>query len=160
MTIAVGDHLPDVGVYLVGPGGSESVSTGTLFAGKKAVVFAVPGAFTPTCSARHLPGFVEKAETFRDKGVDLVACLSVNDAFVMAAWSSRHDPKKSIAMIADGNGTFVQALGLDRDMKERGMGVRSQRFAMIVDDGVVQNLFVEAPGGYGISSAESVLSHF
>lgn len=159
MTIAVGESLPDVGVFLAQPEGPSAISTGKLFAGKKAVVFALPGAFTPTCSARHLPGFVEKAAAFKEKGVDFVACLSINDAFVMAAWSAKHDETHSVTMIADGNGEFVRVLGLDRDMTERGMGIRSQRFAMIIEDGVVQHLFIESPGGYGVSSAESVLTY-
>lgn len=159
MTIALGESLPDVDVYLALPSGPDAISTGRFFAQKKAIIFALPGAFTPTCSARHLPGFVDKAGAFRDKGVDVVACLSVNDAFVMAAWAAQHDPNNAITMIADGNGTFVDALGLGRDMTERGMGMRSQRFAMIVEDGRVQHLFVESPGGYGVSSAESVLTY-
>ena len=157
MTIIVGGALPDVALFLAQPEGPSAISTGSLFADKKAVLFALPGAFTPTCSARHLPGFVEKAAAFKEQSVDFVACLSVNDAFVMMAWSAKHDATNSITMIADGNGEFVRALGLERDMAERGMGVRSQRFAMVVEDGVVQNLFIDSPGGYGVSSAENVL---
>ncbi|NKB44037.1 MAG: redoxin family protein [Alphaproteobacteria bacterium] len=159
MSIVVGESLPEVATFVVKPDGPMATSTGQVFANKRAVLFAVPGAFTPTCSARHLPGFVEKADVIFDKGVDLIACVSVNDAFVMAAWAGRHDAGKAITMIADGNGTFVRAIGLDRDMSERGMGYRSQRFAMVLADGVVEQLFVESAGGYGISSAENVLSH-
>ena len=158
MSIAVGESLPDVAVYLTSPDGPKATSTGQVFANKRAVMFALPGAFTPTCSARHLPGFVEKADVIYAKGIDLIACLSVNDAFVMAAWAARHDVGESIAMIADGNGTFVHAMGLDRDMSERGMGHRSQRFAMVTKDGVVEKIFIESPGGYSVSSAEHVIS--
>lgn len=157
MSIAVGDSIPDVAVYLAEPGGPVAVSTASLFAKKRVVLFAVPGAFTPTCSARHLPGFVEKTVAIYAKGIDLIACVSVNDAFVMAAWAARHDVGESMTMIADGNGAFVQAMGLDRDMSERGMGHRSQRFALVVNDGVVEKTFIESPGGYSVSSAENVL---
>lgn len=134
-----------------------ATSTGPLFASGKAVLFAVPGAYTPTCSARHLPGFMEKASDFRAKGVELIACVSINDAFVMGAWAKKHAVSDDITMLADGNGAFTQALGLGRDMSERGMGLRSQRYAMILQDGIVKELFVETPGGYGVSSAEYVL---
>ncbi|MDG2244426.1 MAG: peroxiredoxin [Rhodospirillaceae bacterium] len=159
MSIAVGDSLPDAPVFLAKTDGPVATTTGQVFADKRAVLFAVPGAFTPTCSARHLPGFIEKADAFLDAGVDLIACVSVNDAFVMAAWAARQKAGESISMIADGNGAFAQALGLDQDMSARGMGCRSRRFALVVNNGTVEHLFVESPGGYGVSSAENVLGH-
>ena len=158
MSIVVGEPVPDVAIFLASPDGPVAASTGSVFANKHVVLFAVPGAFTPTCSAKHLPGFVEKADAIYAKGIDLIACVSVNDAFVMAAWVAQHDVGESIAMSGDGNGAFVQAMGLDRDMSERGMGYRSQRFAMVIKDGVVEKSFVESPGGYSVSSAENVLS--
>lgn len=158
VSLAVGDSLPDVPVYLAQPDGPLATTTGQVFSNKRAVLFAVPGAFTPTCSARHLPGFVEKADAILDTGVDLIACVSVNDAFVMAAWAVRQEAGETISMIADGNGAFTQALGLDQDMTERGMGQRSRRFALVVNKGTVEHLFIESPGGYGVSSAENVLS--
>lgn len=158
MTISVGTPLPDVAVMVARPDSPMATSTGPLFASGKTVLFAVPGAYTPTCSARHLPGFMEKAPDLKAKGVELIACVSINDAFVMAAWAKKHSVSDEITMLADGNGAFTQALGLERDMTERGMGLRSQRYAMILQDGVVKDLFVESPGGYGVSSAEYVLS--
>jgi peroxiredoxin len=133
------------------------MSTGELFGGKKVVLFSVPGAFTPTCSAKHLPGFVERAEEILGKGVDTIACMAVNDVFVMHAWgkSARAD---RILMLADGNGEFTRALGLELDATGYGMGQRSQRFALVADDGVVSDLFIESPGEFRVSSAEHVLS--
>lgn len=151
-------QLPDVTVMVARPNGPVATSTGPLFASGKAVLFAVPGAYTPTCSARHLPGFMAKAPDLRAKGVELIACVSVNDAFVMAAWAKKHAVSDEITMLADGNGAFTQAVGLGCDMSERGMGLRSQRYAMIVQEGIVKDLFIESPGGFGVSSAEYVLS--
>lgn len=157
MTISIGDKIPDVAVMVARPDGPMATQTGLLFASGKAVLFALPGAYTPTCSARHLPGFMDKAADFHAKGVAFIACVSVNDAFVMGAWAKKHSVSDDIAMLADGNAAFTKAIGLGRDMTERGMGVRSQRYAMILEDGVVKDLFIESPGGFGVSSAEYVL---
>ena len=156
MTIQVGDRLPDVPLSIAGPEGPQQTSTADFFAGKRVALFAVPGAFTPTCSARHLPSFVEKAQDLKAKGVDEIACISVNDPFVMAAWGER-DGSQDITMIADGNGEFAQAAGLAMDGAKFGMGQRSQRYSMLVNDGVVEQLNVEAPGEYRASSAEYLL---
>jgi len=159
MAIKVGDSLPaDVKLKEMGDGGPKDVTVGELFKGKKVVLFAVPGAFTPTCSMKHLPGFVEQAAAIRQKGVDEVVCLSVNDAFVMGAWGEQQKAKGKVRMVADGNGELTGALGLGVDASGFGMGQRSQRYAMIVDDGKVTELLVEPGGGLNVSSAESVLS--
>lgn len=156
MTIAVGSSMPDVSVATFGPDGPAPLNTGEFFAGKKVVLFSVPGAFTPTCSAKHLPGFVEQADAFFAKGVDAIACMSVNDAFVMGAWGKSQNADK-ITMIADGNGAFAKALGLEMDASGFGMGTRSKRFSMIVDNGTVTHLNVEEPGAFQVSSAEHAL---
>jgi len=156
MTIAVGDRLPDVPLAIATPDGPQPTTSGEYFRGKKVALFAVPGAFTPTCSARHLPSYVEKAGELKGKGVDEIACVSVNDAFVMAAWN-RHDGSEDITMLADGNGAFADAIGLAADSSRFGMGKRSQRYSMLVNDGVVEQLNVEAPGEYRASSAETLL---
>lgn len=156
MTIQVGDRLPDVPVAIATPEGPQQTTTGEYFQGKKVALFAVPGAFTPTCSARHLPSYVEKAQELKDSGIDEIACTSVNDPFVMAAWGER-DGSTDITMIADGNGAFANAVGLEMDAGKFGMGKRSQRYSMIVNDGVVEQLNVEAPGEYRASSAETML---
>ena len=156
MTIAVGDKIP-AAILNIMKDGVQAVSTDDVFAGKKVVLFAVPGAFTPTCSAKHLPGFVQHIGDFRKLGVD-VACLSVNDAFVMDAWAKNQDVPDDISMLADGNGAFTQALGLEMDGTAFGLGKRSKRFALIADNGVVKQLFVDAPGEFKVSSAEHVLS--
>src|SRR5579875_1320502 len=135
----------------------KDIDTGEFFKGKKVVLFALPGAFTPTCSAKHLPGFVEKAAEIRSKGVDTIACLSVNDAFVMEAWGKQNNADGKVRMLADGNGDFTRAVGLEMDGSGYGLGKRSQRYAMIVDDGVVKMLNVEKPGSFEVSSAEAVL---
>lgn len=158
MTIAVGESAPNVRVNVAGPEGPVSEATGDLVSGKKVVLFTVPGAFTPTCSAKHLPGFMDKAKDFQEKGVGLIACVSVNDAFVMQAWATAVGVGDSVMLIADGNAEFVKALGLDVDQSERGMGIRARRAAMVLDDGVVTHLFVEPKGSFGVSSAESVLA--
>ena len=158
MAIKVGDALPaDVKLKEMGDGGPKDVTVGELFKGKKVVLFAVPGAFTPTCSMKHLPGFVEQAAAIRQKGVDEVVCLSVNDAFVMGAWGDQQKAKGKVRMVADGNGELTNALGLGVDASGYGMGQRSKRYAMIVDDGKVTELLVEPGGGLNVSSAESVL---
>ena len=159
MSIREGDTLPDVTLTRMTANGPEQVSTGELFGTGKAVLFAVPGAFTPTCSARHLPGFIAHADEIRAKGVDVIACVSVNDAFVMGAWGEAQGAGGKVEMLADGNGEFARALGLEMDASGFGMGTRAQRFAMIIEDGVVKKLFVEAPGAFEVSSAEHVLAN-
>ena len=156
MTIQVGDRLPDVPLTIATPDGPKPTTSSEFFNGKRVALFAVPGAFTPTCSARHLPSYVEKADELKGKGVDEIACISVNDPFVMTAWGQR-DGSKDITMLADGNGQFADAVGLTMDGSKFGMGKRSQRYSMIVDDGVVERLNVEAPGEYRASSAENIL---
>ena len=156
MTIQVGDPLPDVPLTLATADGPKPTTSGEFFKGKRVALFAVPGAFTPTCSARHLPSYVDKAEELKGKGIDEIACISVNDPFVMAAWGDR-DGSKDITMLADGNGEFAQAIGLTMDGSKFGLGQRSQRYSMIVDDGIVEQLNVEAPGEYRASSAENMI---
>jgi len=156
MTINIGDRLPDVPLTLATSDGPQQTSSGDYFAGKRVALFAVPGAFTPTCSARHLPSYVEKAADLKGKGVDEIACISVNDPFVMSAWGER-DGSQDITMIADGNGQFADAVGLAMDGSKFGMGKRSQRYSMLINDGVVEQLNVEAPGEYKASSAETLL---
>ena len=154
--IKPGDRIPEVPLQRIRDG-VETVDTRTLFDGKKVVLFAVPGAFTPTCSEKHLPGFVEHFGEFRDKGVE-VACLSVNDPFVMQAWGKSQDVPDGMMMLADGNGDFAKALGLEMDASAYGMGTRAKRFALYAEDGVVKQVHVEAPGEYRVSSAEHMLS--
>ncbi|RDZ28381.1 peroxiredoxin [Lysobacter silvisoli] len=156
MSIQIGDRLPEVALKRIN-NGIETVDTRSLFDGKKAVLFAVPGAFTPTCSERHLPSFVENFERFREQGID-VACLSVNDPFVMQAWSQSQHVPDGLLMLADGNGDFTRALGLELDASAYGMGTRAKRFALYAEDGVVRQLEVEAPGEYRVSSAEHMLT--
>lgn len=158
MSISVGDKIPAVKLKTMTAEGMAEVDTSEFFKGKKVVMFAVPGAFTPTCSAKHLPGFVAKADDFKAKGVDEVACVSVNDAFVMDAWGKNQSTGGKVTMLADGNGEFTSALGLEMDGSGFGLGTRSQRYALVADDGVVTELAVEAPGAFEVSSAESVLS--
>ena len=156
MTISVGDKLPSATLVKVTADGPDQVGTDEYFAGRTVALFAVPGAFTPTCSARHLPGFVEKGGDLKAKGVDEIACVSVNDAFVMGAWAKSADAS-DITMLADGNGDFAEALGLTMDGSKFGLGQRSQRYSMLVEDGVVKRLNVEAPGEFKVSSAEYLL---
>ena len=156
MTINVGDRLPDVTLTVATPDGPEQTTTGEFFGGRRVALFAVPGAYTPTCSARHLPSYVDKASEIKGKGVDEIACISVNDPFVMSAWN-KSDGSGDITMLADGNGAFADAVGLSMDASKFGMGKRSQRYSMIVNDGVVEKLNVEAPGEYRASSAETLL---
>jgi peroxiredoxin len=157
MAIQVGDEIPAATLKVPTKDGIQDRSTEQLFGGKKVVLFSVPGAFTPTCSMKHLPGFVQNAAAIRAKGVDSVICLSVNDAFVMGAWGKDQNVGDAVVMAADGNGEFAKALGLDFDGSKFGMGQRSQRFALIAQDGVVKHLAVEAPGKFEVSSAEAVL---
>ncbi len=158
MTIKVGDRLPDVPLTIATSEGPRPTTTGEFFGGRKVALFAVPGAYTPTCSAKHLPSYVEKAAELKGKGVEEIACTAVNDAFVMSAWN-REQGSEDITMLADGNGQLARALGLEMDASKFGMGaVRSQRYSMIVNDGVVEQLNVEAPGEYQASSAETMLT--
>lgn len=160
MAISPGDRIPDATLMTMGEGGPQPLPTGELFAGKKVVLFAVPGAFTPTCSAKHVPGFLAKADEILAKGVAQIVCLSVNDAFVMGAWGKDQSVGDKIVMAGDGTGAFTKALGLELDLTGLGLGVRSQRFALIAEDGVVKNLFVEEnPGGVDVSGADNVLKH-
>ena len=156
MTISKGGRLPDVTLVKVTDGGPEKVQTGEYFKGKKVALFSVPGAYTPTCSAKHLPGFVEKAQELKGKGIDEIACTAVNDAFVLKNWNQANG-SPDITMLADGNGDFARALGLTMDGSGFGMGTRGQRFSMIVDDGVVKELNVEQPGDFNVSSADHML---
>lgn len=157
MTIATGQKLPRIDLYMMGGEGPEKVTTDELFTGKKTVLFALPGAFTPTCSQAHLPGYVVKCDELRAKGVDQIVCLSVNDAFVMDAWGKQQNAGDGILMIADGNGDFTKAVGLEWDMTGRGLGLRSQRYSMVIEDGVVTRLNVEEPGKFEVSDAETML---
>jgi peroxiredoxin (alkyl hydroperoxide reductase subunit C) len=158
MTVKVGDSMPSMKLMMGTAEGPKEVSTDDLFKGKKVVVFAVPGAFTPTCSAKHLPGFVQNAESMKAKGVDSVICIAVNDAFVMAAWGKDQGAGDKVIMLADGSAAFTKALGLELDLTARGMGVRSQRYALVAEDGKVTHLAVEAPGGFEVSRAEAILA--
>lgn len=156
MTIAVGDKLPDVKLVKATADGPEAVQSADFFAGKKVALFSVPGAFTPTCSAKHLPGFVDKAADLKAKGIDEIACTAVNDAFVMGAWG-KASGSDDVTMLADGNGALAEAVGLTMDGSGFGLGTRGQRFSMIVNDGTVEQLNVEAPGAFEVSSAEYML---
>lgn len=156
MSIAIGDKIPAVTIKVMGEKGPQDITTGEIFAGKKVVLFAVPGAFTPGCSVTHLPGYVVLADKIKAKGVDTIACLSVNDAFVMDAWGKSQNAEE-ISMLADGNGTFTQAIDLEMDAAGYGMGARSKRYAMIVENGVVSHLAVEPAGGIEVSAAEAIL---
>ena len=158
--VKVGDKVPSATLRMIGPEGPKAVTTEELFApGKKVVAFALPGAFTPTCSAKHLPGYVSSFDKIKAKGVDTIACISVNDAFVMGAWGKDQQAGDKVVMLGDGGAEFTNAMGLSMDLTKNGMGVRSQRYAMIVDNGVIKDLFVEKPGAFEVSSAENVLKH-
>ncbi len=157
MIVKIGDKIPSATLMQMQDGGPKAVKTDELFAGKKVVMFALPGAFTPTCSAKHLPGFVQHAAELKKKGVDAVACLSVNDAFVMGAWGEAQGAGGKVLMLADGNGDFTKALGLEMDASKYGMGTRSQRYSMLVENGVVKQLNIEEPGAFSVSSAEHML---
>ncbi|MDQ3246682.1 MAG: peroxiredoxin [Pseudomonadota bacterium] len=156
MAVSVGDRIPDVPLTIATADGPQPTTVAEYFSGKRVALFAVPGAFTPTCSARHLPSYVEKSGDLKAKGVTEIACVSVNDAFVMSAWG-KSDGSDDITMLADGNGEFAEAVGLTMDGSKFGMGKRSQRYSMLINDGVVEQLNVEAPGEYRASSAEQLL---
>ena len=157
MTIQVGDKIPAATVKFMGSEGPQDLSTEEIFSGKKVLMFAVPGAFTPGCSVTHLPGYVVNADNIKAKGVDTIACMSVNDAFVMGAWGQAQNAEE-LLMLADGNGDFTAALGLELDGRGFGLGTRSQRFAMIVDDGTITHLNVEPGAGVDVSSAETMMA--
>ncbi|HEX3983508.1 MAG TPA: peroxiredoxin [Acidisoma sp.] len=156
--IKVGDKLPNVTVTTATANGPEQTTTDAIFGGKKVVLFAVPGAFTPTCSMRHLPGFVDHAQGFFDKGIETIACIAVNDAFVMDAWAKDQGTEGKIMMLADGSGDFARAVGLELDLTARGMGVRSQRYALVAENGVVTFLGIEEGGAFEASKAETILA--
>lgn len=157
MTIKIGDRFPSGKFGIMTEQGPGAITTSELFTGKKVVLFAVPGAFTPTCSMNHLPGYVKHAAEIRAKGVDTIACMAVNDAFVMDAWGRDRQVGDKVLMLADGNGTYTRALGLELDVSGLGLGMRSQRFAIVVKDGIVRQLHVEAPREFKVSAAEHVL---
>ncbi len=157
MTIKVGDTLPEMKLITAGPDGPKEESTASLFGGKKVVMFATPGAFTPTCSAKHLPGYVQHAGDMTAKGVDTIVCMSVNDPFVMSAWGKGQNVDGKVVMLADGSGTLTKAMGLELDLTARGLGVRSQRFVLVAEDKKVTHLAIEAPGDFDVSRAEAVL---
>lgn len=157
MTIQAGDRIPDVTLRTIAAGREREVSTAELFAGKRAVLFAVPGAFTPTCSDYHLPGFVEAADAIKAKGVDLIACVAVNDHWVMDAWAKAREVGDKILMLADGNGDFARAMGLENDFSRFGLGRRSRRYAAVIEDGILKILNLDQPGRFEVSSAEKVL---
>jgi glutaredoxin/glutathione-dependent peroxiredoxin len=158
MTIKVGDKMPSGTLTLATKDGPQKISADEYFKGKKVVLFSVPGAFTPTCDAKHLPGFVEKAGDIRAKGVGKIACLSVNDAFVMKAWGKSQNTDEKVDMLADGNAEYTKALGLEMDATGFGMGTRGQRFSLVIDNGVVKQVNVEAKGEFKVSSAEHALT--
>lgn len=157
MMIKVGDAIPESTLVAATPDGPKEMSTSELFGGRKVALFAVPGAFTPTCSAKHVPSFMQNADALAAKGVDQIACIAVNDPFVMGAWAKDQAVGDRILMLSDGMATFTKSLGLEIDLSKRGLGIRSSRYAMVVDDGIVTMLNVEEPGGYDVSSAEKVL---
>jgi peroxiredoxin len=159
MTIKAGDKMPAGVLTTPGAEGPQKISTDQLFAGKKVVLFSVPGAFTPTCDARHLPGFIQHAADFKAKGVDTVACMAVNDVFVMKAWDKASAVEGKVLMLADGNAEYSKALGLELDATGFGMGIRGKRFAIVVENGVARQVFIEGPGEFKVSSAEHVLSN-
>jgi peroxiredoxin len=155
--ITKGQKIPSVTIKQVTADGMSDVDTAQLFAGKKAVMFTLPGAFTPTCSQKHLPGYVKELSQLKAKGIDLVACLSVNDAWVMKAWAEQHDALGKIVMLADGNAAFSKALGIDTDLTKAGMGVRCRRGVMVIHEGVVKSIEMEQPGKFDVSSAEACM---
>ncbi len=158
MAIKAGERMPAGVLKTMSAEGPKDLSTEELFKGKKVVLFSVPGAFTPTCDAKHLPGFVQLADPLRAKGVDLIACMAVNDVFVMNAWGKASGVGDKVMMLADGNGEYAKALGLELDARGFGLGLRGQRFALVIDNGVVKHANVEAPGQFKVSAAESVLA--
>ena len=158
MTIQVGDKIPSITLKRLGADGMEEITTDSIFKGRSVVLFSVPGAFTPTCSAKHLPGFIMKSDEFKGKGIDEIVCLAVNDPFVMKAWGEQAGAGDKILMLPDGNGTFTRALGLEMDGSGYGLGQRGKRFALVAKDGTVTKLAVEPPGAFGVSSADEVLA--
>lgn len=159
MSIQPGDTIPEATLVKATADGPEQVASRDFFAGRRVALFSVPGAFTPTCSARHLPGFVDQAAALKAKGIDEIACTAVNDAFVMGAWGKSAGATDAVTMLADGNGEFAKAVGLEMDGSKFGMGTRGQRYSMVVNDGVVESVHVEAPGEFKVSSAEYLLEH-
>jgi glutaredoxin/glutathione-dependent peroxiredoxin len=157
MTIKVGDKIPSATLYRLGDNGPEAVTTDDLCAGKKVVLFGLPGAFTPTCSAKHVPGFVQNAAALKAKGVDTIACMSVNDAFVMGAWGKDQGAGGKVEMLGDGSAELTKKMGIELDLTARGLGVRSRRFSMLLDNGVVKTLNLEEGGGLEISGADTLL---
>ena len=157
MTIKVGDKIPSVTLHTMTKEGPKPIASDDIFRGKKVAVFGVPGAFTPTCSAKHLPGYVKKAASLKKKGIDQIVCLAVNDAFVMGAWGQNQKVGSKVLMVADGDANFTKAAGLELDLNGRGLGLRSQRFAMVVDKGVVKSLAIDPPGTFEKTSAEEML---
>ncbi|MDA0306729.1 MAG: peroxiredoxin [Proteobacteria bacterium] len=157
MSISVGDKIPSVQVHVLSDDGPKGISTDEIFAGKTVALFGLPGAFTRTCSAKHLPGFIDHADALKAKGIDQIVCISVNDAFVMGAWGKDRGAGDAVMMVADGSANFTKAAGLDVDMSEKGYGVRCRRFSMLVEDGVVKVLNIDAPGTYELTSAEAML---
>ena len=159
MPIQEGENIPSVKLKVMVDGQMQDLTTDEIFKGKKVVLFAVPGAFTPTCSAKHLPSFVANAEALKAKGIDAIYCLAVNDAFVMDAWAKDQNAGGKVTMLADGSGNLTNAMGMELDLTARGLGMRGQRFSMVVNDGKVEQLFVEAAGAYEVSSAEHMLAN-
>jgi len=159
MTIKVGEHLPEATLYEMSDEGSKPVSVTELSKGKRVVIFGLPGAFTPTCSAQHVPSYVATVDQFKAKKIDEIVCLSVNDAFVMGAWAKDQGTAGKVRMLGDGSALFTRALGLELDLTERGLGIRCQRFSMLVEDGVVKALHIEAPGKFEVSDAATMLKH-
>ena len=157
MSISVGDRIPQATFMKATPEGPQPIASEEYFRGRRVALFSVPGAFTPTCSARHLPGFVEKADQLRERGIDEIACTAVNDAFVLGAWATSGDAVEKVTMLADGNGEFARAIGLEADSSKFGMGMRGKRYSMVVSDGVVEQLNIEEPGAFNVSSAEYML---
>lgn len=157
MTIKVGDKIPSVTLMKMGPDGPQPVSTDAIFAGKTVAFFGVPGAFTPTCSAKHVPGFIEKADALKAKGVDSIVCTSVNDVFVMGAWAKEQNTGSKVEMVADGDAAFTKAAGLELDLTGKGLGLRNERFSMIVEDGVVKALNIDPAGAFEKTSADALL---
>ncbi len=159
MSIQAGEKMPEGRFTVMNSDGPGSISTKDFFGGKKVVLFSVPGAFTPTCSKDHLPGFIDNVDALKAKGVDTIACLAVNDVFVMDAWSKHAGAEGKVTMLADGSGDYSKALGLELDLVERGLGMRGQRFALVVEDGTATQVFVESGGEFKVSSAENILAN-
>jgi len=159
MTITVGDKIPDTTLFVMTESGLESITTDDIFGGSKVALFGLPGAFTPTCSGKHVPGFVANADALAEKGIEKIVCVSVNDAFVMSAWGKDQGVGDAVRMVSDGNADLARATGLDVDISQRGYGTRFRRFSMIVNDGTVESLNLESDGGYEVTSAEYMLEN-